>query len=315
LATYAVSNELIDRGDVLDVMIVTSYGTAPPIPTPVRVGEDGVGSVPLIGQVQLAGLELEGAEQAIAGAAVRGGIYRDPHVTVTLKRKRTNTVTVIGAVKEPGVYHLPRGGSSLLAAVVTAGGLAEEASGDIEIRRPIRHSGGRDAFAPLAPLPTSPDEARLTSYAEVSSQAPQTMQVNLFTAAKQGNGAYNLDDGDVVMVTKRSPKTFHVMGLVREPGQYELPLNKDLFLLEALSMAGGRTLEVADTVWLLRRPPGENDPVRIKLSVRDAKVSGKANLRLAAGDIISVEETPITFVVDTLGRFVRVGFSSGLPLF
>jgi len=313
LATYAVSNELIDRGDVLDVTIVTNFGTLASTTTPVRVGEDGTGEVPLVGKVRLAGLELESAEQAIATAAIQSGVYRSPHVTVTMKRQRVSRVTVIGAVSEPGVYELPRGDSSLLAAIVAAGGLAEEAGPDVEIRRPVRRGGA--PFPPVPPQHGPSDSNRLTSYAESSEAAPRTLRVNLVTAAKEGSGGYFLEDGDVVMVTKREPKTIHVMGLVRKPGQYELPLNQDSYLLEALSLAGGRTLEVADSVWVIRRVPGENEPVRIKVSVREAKTSGESNLRLAAGDVVSVEETPLTFVVDTLSRFVRVGLSSSLPLF
>ena len=38
--------------------------------TPVRVGEEGTAPVPLVGDVRLAGLELEGAEQSIRAAAI-----------------------------------------------------------------------------------------------------------------------------------------------------------------------------------------------------------------------------------------------------
>lgn len=315
LATYSVSNQLIDRGDVLDVTIVTNFGTLASTTTPVRVGEDGTGDLPLIGKVRLAGLELEDAEQAIVSAAVQNGIYRDPHVTVTMERQRVNHVTVIGAVKEPGVYELPRGRSSLLAAVVAAGGLDEEAGADVEIRRPVRQDGRPDLFPPMPPQMAGGDQAQLTAYTDASAPAPQTICVNLVRAAEDGKASYFLDDGDVVMVTKQEPKRIHVMGLVRQPGQYDLPVNQDLYLLDALALAGGRTLEVADTVWLLRRLPGKSEPARIKLSVREAMLSGDANLRLAAGDVISVQETPVTFVIDALGRFFRVGVSSSLPLF
>lgn len=314
LSTYAVSNELIDRGDVLDVTIVTNFGTATSTTTPVRVGEDGTGNVPLVGKVALAGLELEGAEQAIVAAAVHNGVFRGPHVTVTMRRQRVNRVTVVGAVEEQGVYMLPRGNSSLLAALVAAGGLSEDAACEVEIRRPVCHGGRPDPFAPGQPQMAQGNEARLTSYTEPPGAAPQTIRVNLVDAARQGDNSYFLDDGDVVMVPKQEPKMIHVMGLVRKPGQFELPPNQDLYLLDGLSLAGGTSIQLADSVLLLRRVPGQSEPARIKLSVRNAKHSEKGNLRLAAGDVISVEETPLTFVMMALGR-IGVGVGGTVPLF
>ncbi len=41
LSNFSVSNELIDRGDVLEVTILTDYARLPTSTMPVRVGEDG----------------------------------------------------------------------------------------------------------------------------------------------------------------------------------------------------------------------------------------------------------------------------------
>ena len=315
LVTYSVSNELIDRGDVLDVTILTDYGNLATTTTPVRVGEDGTASIPVVGKLALAGLELEGAEQVIASACVHRGVFVNPHVTVTMRRQRKNTVTIIGAVNEAGVYQLPRGASSLLAGLVAAGGLSGEAAPDIEIRRPAPRSSMPDPFAPPPPRVAAGTEAELTSYQQASLPGPRTVRVNLVSAAKEGKGGLYLNDGDVVMVNKRVQKPIHVMGLVHKPGQYRLPANQDLYVLDALAIAGGRTSQLADKVWVIRQVSGEAEPVRIDVSVRAAKQNGQANLRLAAGDMVSVEETPVTFLLDALARFVRVGLSSSIPLF
>jgi len=315
LASYAVSSELIDRGDVLDVSIVTDFGNLSQTTAPVRVSEDGTANVPVIGRVALAGLELESAEHAIEAACVHRGVFVNPHVTVTMNRQRKNTVTVIGAVNEPGVYQLPRATSSLLAALVAAGGLSEEAGPDVEIRHPAQ----RPDIPGL--LPGQPGRVAeqipgaLTSHTLASSVPPRTVRVNLVSTAMQGNGGQSLADGDVVMVTKRVPRPIHVMGLVRHPGQFELPVNQDLRVLDALAMAGGRTSQLADKVWVIRQLPEQSEPARIAVSVREAKANGNANIRLASGDMVSVEETLTTFVLDAVGRFVRVGLSSSIPLF
>jgi hypothetical protein len=38
-------------------------------------------------------------------------------------------------------------------------------------------------------------------------------------------------------------------------------------------------------------------------------------LLLAAGDVVSIEETPLTFTVGTIQSFVRFGFTSAIPGF
>ena len=80
-------------------------------------------------------------------------------------------------------------------------------------------------------------------------------------------------------------------------------------------MAGGLRLEIADKVHIMRTPPNSTESIIIQVSIRDAKRDGASNVRLAAGDIVSVEETPVTFVVGTIRDFVRFGFTSGIPGF
>jgi len=316
LSSFSVSNELIERGDVLEVTIITDFSRMGSNTAPIRVGEDGNADIPLIGKVALAGLELEGAEQAIGMAGVARGIFRNPHITVTMKRQRSNRVTVIGAVRQPGVYELPRSSSSLLAALVAAGGLSEEAGPDVEIKRPAPRGAVPNLLEqPGQPRVTGQAKAQLSAYEPPEPPAPVITRVNLARAAQEGNGGHYLADGEVVMVTKRVPKPIHVMGLVRKPGRFELPISQELRVLDALALAGGCSSQVADKVLVIRRVPGREEPVPIKLSMRRAKSNGKVNLLLAPGDIVSVEQTPVTVVVDSLQSFIRFGLTSTIPMF
>ena len=311
LAHYRVPNDLIDRGDVLEVTIVTDYDDLSTTTTPVRITENGTANIPLIGEVALAGLRLDGAEQVIISAARQREVFKHPYVTVTMKQQRINRVTVIGAVENPGVYELPRSASFLLAALVAAGNPSENAGPQVEIRRPLQSNGLPGGFDSHPPRVAGVDQAGLVSYEDASAETPRTIRVNLASAAREGRGGYYLDDGDVVMVSKQNPKPIHVLGLVREPGQYELPVQEDLHLLDALAMAGGRRSQLADKVWIIRRVPGEPEPITIEVSVREAKRKGAHNVRLAAGDMVSVEMTPTTVVVDTLRNIARVGLNLG----
>jgi polysaccharide export outer membrane protein len=117
------------------------------------------------------------------------------------------------------------------------------------------------------------------------------------------------------MVKKKAERSIYVMGLVRKPDEFEMPLDRDMRLLDALAMAGGRTMEVADKVHIIRNLPEQDQPIVVQASVNEAKRDAAANIRLAAGDVVSVEETPLTFTIDTLRSFIRFGFSSTVPGF
>lgn len=316
LAGYTQSHELIEPGDVLEITIGSGYSDRGTLTAPIRVAEDGSANVPLIGKVALAGLELEGAEQAIGAAAVAREIYRAPFVTVLMDRKRVNKVTVVGAVESPGVYELPRGSSDLLAAIVAAGGLSEAAGTSVELRRP-----GQRAI-PYGPgRPQGPREAAIPGIHPASHVMPvgangaQSIRIDLVAAAHSGHSGFPVGDGDVVMVEKRDPKPVHVMGLVAKPNQYEMPVNQELHVLDALAMAGGVKSSVADKIYVIRRVPGRPEPVVVQVSLNEAKLNGRENLLLAPGDIVSVEQTPATVALDAVKSFIRFGFSSTVPVF
>jgi len=319
LANYSVTSNTIDLGDVLEVTIVTDYGDQEPMTTPARIRNDGTADIPLIGAVHVAGLELDQAEQAIAAAGVARGIFKKPHVTVIMEKQCVNMITVIGAVEKPGEYKVPRTRCSVLAAIVAAGALSETASGDVEIRRRTARVGFPGA-SPMNPprLAHHDGGTELTSYVVPEpNQAggPQIIRINLVKAAAEGDGGPYLGDGDVVMVMKKVPKPVYVRGLVREPGEFELSPNQDLYMLEAIAKAGDCTLPVANKVIIIRRVPGEEEPIVITTGIREAKANGTANVRLMAGDTVSVEETPATIVMRTVTDVLRIGVGSTIPLF
>ena len=105
-----------------------------------------------------------------------------------------------------------------------------------------------------------------------------------------------------------------MLGLVNRPGKIDLPPDQELYLLDALAMAGGRSSELADRVEILRHRSSTGEPVRIMASVREAKRNPDANIRLAPGDVISVEDTPITMLERMLRYFLRIGVSASVPI-
>jgi polysaccharide export outer membrane protein len=282
-----VGTSQIGPGDLVEITIVSGSGEERVLPVPARVAQDGTVMVPLIGSVPVGGVEPVAAEQRIAAAAIERGIYRQPYVTLTVKEPAVNRVTVLGAVAKPGVVELPRGACDLASAIAAAGGLAKDASTRIE----ILHRGTRTFLAENGkPAGDSPDVnttegVTLASYNEQSVAGPPDLaRIDLAQAGPMASQNRRLDDRD----------------------QFELPHDKDIRVLDALAMAGGVTSPVADKVYVIRQVPGGGKPAVIRVSVAKAKRSGEENMLLAAGDLVSVENTVATVTVDTVGKFFRV---------
>ena len=312
LAAATTGTDTIAPGDVLNVSIASGYEEGDLQASPVRVGEDGWANVLLVGRVELAGLEVEQAERTIATQAVARGVYRNPQVTAVLAKRKVNRVTVVGAVKAPGVYQLPRASSGLLEAIVAAGGLDEDADRFVEVRRPGRRVGP-EIFRQNPANRT----AGAGAHQNISQQSqgpvhqhPSSARVDLVSAVTQGTSGEDVGDGDVVMVSRRDTTTVKVMGLVNQPGEFEVPAGREFRVLDAISLAGGRPLQIATKVKVIRNLPGQGEPAVVQLNVNQAKRDGATNIRLAPGDVVSVEETPLTMFVQTLQNFVRCGFSS-----
>lgn len=315
LASAPSGSDRIDCGDVLEVTIDTGYGTTRGNTSPVRVADDGNALVPLVGRVTLAGLELEAAEQIIASAGVERGLFRNPSVTVVMKRQRTNRITIVGAVKEEGVYDLPRGSCDLLAALVRAKGLSKEAGTEVEVSRGHDNTSGvpHPAGDRVARTPTELAAFQRGGKPAGPENKSKSYTINLVSAAKQGSGGYRLEDGDVVTVKKLDQPPVHVLGLVAKPDEIELPVNRDMRVLDVIAKCGGVNSSVADKIHVIRHMPGREEPVVIEVSYGEAKRTGKGNLRLAPGDVVSVEQTPATVFVDTLKSFIHFGFGATVP--
>ena len=146
LADQSVSAEVIQPGDVLDVTMITDYTKLTTTTAPVRVADDGSIAVPLVGRVGVGGLEVKQAEQVVNAESVARGVFRTPCITVTMKQCHTSRVTVVGAVNSPGMRELPRGSTSLMAALLAAGGLDKEAGTDVEIRHTDSRQGPQEVL-------------------------------------------------------------------------------------------------------------------------------------------------------------------------
>ena len=306
LASHSIDEDLIYPGDLLEVTVTTGLEETKPLSWALRVSENGEIDAPLIGTVSLAGRTLAESEHTLRQASIERDVFRQPHVAVLMKNRQMIKVRVVGAVKAPGVYELPAAGSDLLSAIVAADGLSEEAGTEVE----IRHPNGRRRLSNNA----NHTGVVLASF-EQSPETPQRTVIVDLTAPDQNGVDLHVEDGSVVMVREQESHSISVLGLVKRPGNYDLPLDETFRLLDAVAMAGGTTVSIADKVRVIRRLDEDSVPIVIEVSIKAAKNTSNENLILMPGDTVSIEETPATFVVETVRSFVRFGFSSAIPGF
>ena len=66
-------------------------------------------------------------------------------------------------------------------------------------------------------------------------------------------------------------------------------------------------------MFVIRRKPDNNGTVIIDLKVSDAKRNEQANVVLTPGDVVSVEQTPATVILEAFQR-LNIGAGATLPL-
>src|SRR5262245_4150109 len=123
----------IGPGDVLRVRIFERYGgnIFPTLNSQggadlgvQRVGEDGTITLPFVGTVPVAGLDLTQAQQRIKARVNASNKVQDPEVIVDFDAPRAHTVVVSGEVRKPGRISLLEGVRTVIDAINMAGGPA-----------------------------------------------------------------------------------------------------------------------------------------------------------------------------------------------
>lgn len=297
-------SDRLTAGDAVVLTIATGIEQERPPEWTLRVAEDGSLHVPLVGPVPVAGMRLTDAEKLLTSESIRRGVYVSPNVTLRMEQRRANQVTVLGAVNKPQTYELPVGGSDLMTAISMAEGFNENANTIAQIRHPVG-TGARLAAIAQTQRVSYPGSA-------VPPPVPDQFEMDLMRLDEVPENHLQLVDGSVVMIYEKPERFVNVTGLVRRSDMIEMPKDGDMRLLDAISQAGGLSESLANKVKIIRKGPNDSEVV-IEASIRDAKRGGPANLRLAPNDLVSVEETPLTYTLGTIKTFIRFGFSSAVP--
>ena len=124
----ARTHAVVAAGDVVRIRIFEAYdgsifptvrGSDAVIP-PQRVTDEGTITIPNVGTVQVAGLDLRQIEQRIVTQL--GSKAQNPQVVAEIVTDRSNTVMISGEVRSPGRFSVLDGTSTVLDAVNKAGG-------------------------------------------------------------------------------------------------------------------------------------------------------------------------------------------------
>ncbi len=172
------------------------------------VADDGTISLPLVGNVPVAGTSPVEAGARVAKALKDGGYFLDPHVTVTVTATRTLVVSVLGEVGQSGRYPIgPR--TTIVDLLAQAGGTKETAS-DVGYLLRTDDSGN------VSRIPV-----KLSQLTDVTDS-----QLGL-----------KFLDGDSLVVPRA--EHFSVLGEVATPGRYSI--ESGMTVIQGLARAGGIT--------------------------------------------------------------------------
>jgi len=263
-STYALGpdDQILIR--VLDVDEISAVNQ-----TPIRIDSRGNITLPLIGRVQASGLTTEQLEQEIQKRLLR--YVQKPDVSVYLTEMRSQPISVLGAVKEPGVHQL-QGRKTLFEVISIAGGLREDAGYKVLVTR--RLEWGR------IPLPDAQDDP--TGKYSVAS-----VSVKSIMAATRPEENVEIRPYDVVSVPRA--ELIYVVGAVKKSGGFVLGENENISALQALSLAEGLDHGCAPgRAKIMRAVQGSSDRQEIAVDLKKVMSGHGPDLPLKAEDILFI---------------------------
>jgi len=280
----------IGPDDVLDINVFA----APELNRQVRVSSGGEISLPLLGQIRAAGLTPVELESSLQGLLHRT-YMKDPHVSVFVRDLQSHPVSVMGAVKMPGIFQV-RGPRTLLEVLSLAGGLSDDA-GDTAI---IMRGGGASNESTEENRPTPEDSPRLSpnvrdvsssnSHLDQRDRSPETaIQVNLKDLLDSADPHYNpvVHPGDIVKVTRAG--VVYVLGEVRKPGGFALKSSEKLSVLQAVALSEGLTHTAAkSSARVIRTDPETGERKQFGIDLNKIMKGKDPDIVLESKDIVFV---------------------------
>jgi polysaccharide export outer membrane protein len=234
-----------------------------------RIPPDGYITLALIGRVHAAGLTVHALETEIKSRL--SAYIQEPEVSVNVLEFKSQPVSVLGAVKTPGIRQL-EGPQSIMDLLSAAGGLEPDAGYTVTLMR-------RREWGPI-PLP----QARADASAQFS-----VADVNLpdLMEGKAPENNILIRPHDVITVPRA--KLVYVIGEVHKSGGFVVREQETISVLQVLSLAEGLQRTAApDRAKVLRREVPGADKKEIAVNVKRILEGKDADMALKPDDILFI---------------------------
>jgi len=242
-----------------------------------RIDEAGKITLPIVGQIQVEGKNLSQIESAIVAAYYPKYVKDRPSVVVDVSRYHTEAVSVVGAVKAPGIYPLRSDEKSLVALLMKSGGIEDDGARAIKISNSLTTEKKEPIVLPV--------KGMNIPFADIA-----------------------LQRGDVVEVERLDPEVFTVVGLVNRPGPFSYPPEVEYNLWQAIAFAGGLN-DVADPQYVkIYRQKEDGQIIDATFKLNDQRIASAAGIKIKPGDVVSVEQTSRTRSRLLFAEIFRVTF-------
>jgi polysaccharide export outer membrane protein len=245
----------------------------------VRVNGQGMISLPLVGEVQVAGLSPQKLEKRLADA-YGSEFLRNPQMTVTVKEYRHQRVAVTGAVDKPGQYEMI-GPRTLLEMLALAGGLQDKPGGKAG---DVVHVIRRQSAPELTHLLKTSGSGSFSSHAE-------TLVIDLRRLLQEGAVDLNIPirHGDVIYAPFAG--NAYVLGGVRRPGS--VAVKDKLTLTQAVALAGGLDPVLANNSAHVLRLDEHGKPLNIATNLARVMAQEERDIPLKDNDVVVVGESSV----------------------
>jgi polysaccharide export outer membrane protein len=195
---------LLGPGDVLKITVYNN----PDLSTEAQVSNAGRITFPLLGEVEVGGLDTAAVEALLAKLLSERKFVVNPQVNVLTSQYRSQQVSVLGQVTRPGKIPLDTA-SSLTDLLASAGGIA----------------------------PTGADFVVIVSKSGDGSVRRREVDLSSMILGSDLKDNVTVANGDIIYVP-RAPM-FYIYGEVKNPGTYRL--EREMTVMQALSVGGGLT--------------------------------------------------------------------------
>jgi len=276
----------IGAGDEMDITVTVPTQLEPVAAVTQRVTAKGEIVCPLIGTVKVAGLTVDALQRKLT-QMYADGYVKGPIVGVAITKYASKRFMVTGAVSKPGIYGLEENRTTVIEALLIAGGVLPEAGQYAVITRVRTRDGKKHS---------------------------ETLRVDIDAMLRHGVLSQNvwIGPGDVIHVPpETNPKQFYVFGFANSQGSFPMPRDRTVYVLDAIAAAGGISpVARPDMAELIRQTPTgkKRYPIDLTKIVR----GDIRDIPLAPGDVIRIKTSWWRRYIEGL-RYM-FGFARSVPV-